>query len=273
MLEFAIDLAERGGQLLLDLHRQGKSGAIRTKESQMDLVTAGDLAVERLIIDSIRMHHPNHAIHSEESAQGAIPDAAWVWLTDPLDGTTNFAHGLPLYSVNIALAYQGRPVLGVTHAPALGCTYWAERGSRAWTRERGIDRRTRVTTTGEVENAILATGFPYDRAMVKDNNLAEFTSLELKVHAVRCLGSAALDMAWVAAGLLDGYWESRAHNWDWAAGTVLVEEAGGKVSDFAGASWEPHSRCVIASNGRMGVHEGIRTAIAAARVSAGLAGL
>ena len=265
MLGFALELAHHTGELLLDYRRRGLSGQINTKISHMDLVTAGDLAAERLISEAIHVRFPEHAVYAEESARGKLPDVEWLWVVDPVDGTTNFAHGLPLFAVNIGLAHQGVPVMGVTHAPALGSTFFAEHGGGAWLRQDGSDRRMSVTATGDLGLALLGTGFPYDRAAVADNNLAETTALDMRAQGVRRLGSAALEIAWVASGALDAYWESRAQVWDWTAGAVLVREAGGTVTTYLGNAWQMGDRSILASNGQQTLHSRLREIIQEAR--------
>jgi myo-inositol-1(or 4)-monophosphatase len=268
MREFALDLAMRAGELLLDYQRRGLARPLRSKSSHMDVVTEADLAAEQLITAAIQERYPGHAIFAEESASApgaTLPDAEWVWYIDPVDGTTNYTHGLPMFAVNIGVAHQRVPVLGITHAPAMNCTYWGEKGEGAWLRHDGGLRRLRVSGIPALEQALLATGFPYDRGTSSDNNLAEFASLDLRAQAVRRLGTAALEMAWVAEGSLDGYWENRAHAWDWLAGTVLVREAGGMVTNFAGRAWEPGMRQMLASNGQAGIHAQMQAAITTAR--------
>lgn len=264
--EFAIDLARRAGEVVLDLQRRGlEDYGIRTKRTPLDLLTAADLASERLIVDAIRARFPEHGIYAEESATGQPPETEWLWLIDPIDGTTNYAHAVPLFAINIALAHFQSVVLGITYEPASGRMHWAERGSGAWLRQEDQDRRLHVTATGDLGHSLLATGFPVDRLTNRDNNLQEFAALEVQVHGVRRFGSAALDLAWVAAGILDGYWENRLNPWDWAAGSLLVEEAGGSVTDYAGETWRLSSRSMIASNGRSALHGGMLETIGAVR--------
>ena len=275
MREFALDLALRAGELLLDYQRRGLSGLLRAKSSHMDVVTEADLAAEQLIVAAIRERYPGHAIFAEESAAepsasadgGGLPDAEWVWYVDPVDGTTNYTHALPMFGVNIGLAHWRVPVLGVTHAPALNRTWWAEEGGGAWLQHAGETRRLHVSTIPALNQALLATGFPYDRGTAPDNNLAEFTALDLRSQAVRRLGTAALAMTWVADGSLDGYWEKRAHAWDWLAGVVIVREAGGRATDFAGRDWEPGMREMLATNGQATLHEQVLAVLTAERAS------
>ncbi|MCX6030483.1 MAG: inositol monophosphatase family protein [Chloroflexi bacterium] len=268
MLNFAIDLACRAGELTLGYQRRGfAEDEIRTKLNHVDLLTEADLASDRLITEAIRAQYPEHAIYSEESANGSLPDAEWLWIVDPVDGTTNFAHGAPLYGVNIGLAHNGVPLLGVTCDPSAGRVYWAERGRGAWMRQNGSERRLSVSQTSELRRCLLATGFPPSRLSTADNNLAEFGALELQVHGVRRLGAASIDLAWVADGILDGYWEARLKAWDWLPGYLLVTEAGGRVSDYAGNPWQLTSHTMIASNGQPAVHAALMEEIARARAT------
>jgi myo-inositol-1(or 4)-monophosphatase len=268
MREFALDLALRAGELLLDYQRRGMSGVLRSKSSHMDIVTEADLASEALITAAIHEQYPDHAIFAEESTSlqgGTLPDAEWVWYVDPVDGTTNYAHGLPMFGVNIGLAHWRVPVLGVTHAPAMDRTWWAEAGGGAWLRHGGTARRLQVSSIPTLKQALLATGFPYDRGTSPDNILAQFEALDLRTQAVRRLGTAALEMAWVADGSLDGYWENRAKAWDWLPGAVMVREAGGRATDFAGRDWEPGTRQMLATNGQAAIHDQVRALLAVER--------
>jgi myo-inositol-1(or 4)-monophosphatase len=266
MLDFAINVAEQAGQLLLGYQKSGLStDQIRIKSSQADLATDADVASERLILDAVRAQFPSHAVFSEESSSGEPPDVEWLWLVDPLDGTTNFAHRLPLFAVNLALARRGKVILAVTHDPVAGRTYWAEDGNGAWVRTGSQDNPLHVSATDALQHSLLATGFPYDRATNPDDNVAEFATLDRRCRAVRRLGSSALAAAWVAAGILDGYWEAGIKPWDTAAGSLLVQQAGGMVSDYGGKTWRLASRSILVSNGQHGVHGAIVEAIAEAR--------
>jgi myo-inositol-1(or 4)-monophosphatase len=242
MLDVAIDLARQAGELLRQGHQNG-AGAVASKASAVDLVTEFDLASERLITGGLRLRFPDHAIFGEETGE-ALPTAGPVWVVDPLDGTTNFAHGYPVWSVTLALLVDGRPELGVTYDPLRDDLFWAQRGQGAW---RG-QRRLQVSTTAELGASLLGTGFAYDRASNPDNNLAEFSHFVPRTRGVRRGGSAALDIAWVAAGWLDGYWERGIQVWDMAAGVLLVHEAGGVVTAYSGRPWQPADRNVVAAN-------------------------
>jgi myo-inositol-1(or 4)-monophosphatase len=272
MIDFAIDLAERAGQLLLSYQKRGLStDQVRTKASPADLVTEADLASERLILGAIRARFPDHVLFSEESSSGEPPDVEWLWLVDPLDGTTNFTHRFPIFATNLALANRGEVVLAVTHDPSVGRSYWAERGRGAWVRVGSQDQPLHVSAAGFLQQSLLATGFPYDRATNPDNNLAEFATLDMRCQAVRRLGSSALAAAWVAAGILDGYWEAGVKPWDTAAGALLVGEAGGAISDFLGQPWRLGSRSILVSNGQPGVHAAILETLAEVRSRLGQA--
>jgi myo-inositol-1(or 4)-monophosphatase len=266
MREFAIDLARRAGALLLDFHRQAAtSHDFATKSSPVDLVTAADVAADALIGAAIRAAFPQHAIFSEESAQGPLPQVEWLWVIDPLDGTTNFAHRVPFFGVNIALAQQAAPVLGVTYEPLTDQIFWAEQGRGAWLRQNGQEQRLHVSPIAELDRSLLTTGFPTDRRTNPDNNLAEFNALERRSHGVRRQGSAALELAWVAAGIVEAFWHPRLKPWDAAAGWLLIQEAGGRVTEYDGRPWRLDSPTMVASNGQPGVHDAILATIAAAR--------
>jgi myo-inositol-1(or 4)-monophosphatase len=266
MREFAIDLARQAGALALEMQARGlRADQIRTKSHHADLVTEADLAVEGLIAAAIIERYPEHSIFAEESAGAGMPNAEWLWLIDPVDGTTNFAHGLPLFCINVALAHWGVPVLGVTCEPAAGRIYWAETGAGAWLRVAGQDSPLRPSRVDHLRQSLLATGFAHGRRESTPANLAEFAALDMDAHAVRRLGSAALALAWIAAGRLDGYWESELKPWDAAAGWLLVQEAGGRATDDYGRSWRLTSRYIVASNGQTGVHEALLATIRSAQ--------
>ncbi len=263
--EFAVELAHEAGALALKFQARMDAGQIRTKTHYADLVTDADVAVEALILAAIHERFPDHAILAEESAGVGIPDAEWMWVIDPVDGTTNFAHGLPLFCVNIALAYRGRPVLGVTCEPGAGRVYWAETGAGAWLRTTSGETPLHVSAAPDITHALLSTGFAYGRRDSTPATLAEFAALDGTAHAVRRLGSAALALAWVAAGRLDGYWEAELKPWDAAPGALLIEEAGGRVTDAHDRPWMLDSRYIVTSNGAPGIHAAILDTIGAAQ--------
>lgn len=242
MLDIAIDLVRQAGELLRQGHHSGAAEVLH-KSSAVDLVTEYDLASEQLIVAGLRQRFPDHAIYGEETG-GELPASGPVWVVDPLDGTTNFAHGYPVFCVTLALLVDGQPELGVTFDPLRDELFWAQRGQGAW----GNQGRLRVSASADLAASLLATGFAYDRASNLDNNLAEFNHFVPRTRGVRRGGSAALDIAWVAAGRLDGYWERGINVWDLAAGVLLVREAGGVATTYAGRPWQSNDRNVAAAN-------------------------
>ena len=257
MLDIAIGLARKAGDLLREGYRSG-AGQIISKSSAVDLVTAYDMASEQLISEGLRQHFPDHAIHGEESGT-ELPTRGPVWVIDPVDGTTNFAHGFPVFSVTLALLQDRVPVLGVTYDPLRNELYWAEQGRGAWC----DGRQVHVIAPASLTQSLLATGFPYDRASTAENNLAEFSYFMPKTRGVRRAGSAALDIAWVAAGRLNGYWERGVQVWDMAAGALMVREAGGVVTTYQGNGWQPGDRYIVASSPEL--HPVMLAGLAAAR--------
>lgn len=267
----AVETAQRAGRLLRDLFE--REHTVRTKSSASDLVTEADTGSEALIVESLRAHFPQvpilseeglgdlAALSEEEDADGAVT-AAWasaLWIVDPLDGTVNYAHRYPSWGVSISLAVGGRVQVAATCDPMRGHTYWAERGHGAWC----DGRRMQVSRVARLGESLLMTGFPYNREAGGDNNLAEFNALMPQVHAVRRAGAAVLDMAHVADGRLDGYWEKHLRPWDWAAGWLLVEEAGGTVTRIDGRPWSLVSGTLVATNGP--IHAELLAALQAAR--------
>lgn len=227
--DVALGAARAAGELLLGYLGHLDRARIGTKSAARDLVTEADLASERCLVAVLRAAFPTHAIESEE----AVRDAASTqprWFLDPLDGTVNFVHGLPCFAVSMGLIVDGVPEVAVVHAPRLGETFHAVREGGAFL---GNERLT-VSPCQDLGEAILATGFPYRRAELANNNLANFCGLFLDVRDLRRMGSAALDLAYVAAGRFDAYWELHLAPHDVAAGALLVREAGGRVADLDG---------------------------------------
>jgi myo-inositol-1(or 4)-monophosphatase len=248
-VELAIDAARSAGKALLDLYERDLP--LETKSSAIDLVTEADRRAEQLIVDQIRSAYPEHAVLSEESGQVSEGDDL-LWLIDPLDGTTNFAHTFPQFSVSIALYEGRRPRVGVVHDPLRDETFSAVRGSGAWlVSERHPRRKLAVTRRGDLSTCLLATGFHYSRASVEKDNVEEFGRMIRRVRGIRRAGSAALDLAYVAAGRLDGFWEYHLAPWDTAAGAVLVAEAGGVLRCLDGSQWDPWQPNIVAANAEL----------------------
>lgn len=243
MLNFAIETARDAGQILLE--KFGRKINI-TKKGDINLVTEADLASEALIIERIKSYYPKHSILAEEAGNAVIigGENTWKWIIDPLDGTTNYAHGYPCFCVTLALEHEGEIVLGVTFDPTRNELFAAERGRGATLNNKPI----RVSETEEMGNALIVTGFPYD---FKDRAdfARHFEDMLLSTRGVRRDGSAAIDMAYVACGRFDGFWEEGLNPWDVAAGVLLIEEAGGQVSYYNGSKFSIYTPPIAASNG------------------------
>ena len=244
----ASEIARQAGALLRDLVDQPHDEG--TKDSVYDVVTEGDRQAEALILSALTRAFPHHHIIGEEGGGSGAPiaSAAYRWYIDPVDGTTNFANNIPYFSVSIALAdAQDQPLVGVVYSPVADELFCAVRSAGAWRNYRPI----RVSAAAALERSVVCTGFPYDKATNPDNNLAEFSRFMPRVRGVRRLGSAALDLAWVACGRLDGFWEPRLNLWDCLAGVLLVREAGGVVTDYAGSNAGVQRGQIAASNGHI----------------------
>ncbi len=243
MLNFAIQTARDAGAVLID--RLGRALQVSNKGA-IDLVTEADLASEKLIIERIKSHYPRHAILAEESGgvESASGNSEWKWIIDPLDGTTNYAHGYPCFCVSIALARAGEIEIAAIYDPTRDEMFAAERGQGATLN----GRRMRVSNVEDLNAAMLCTGFPYN-VRERPNFEREFANFTMTAQAVRRDGSAAIDLAYVACGRFDGFWEDGLNPWDVAAGVLLIKEAGGTVTDFRGAPLDIYTPKVLASNG------------------------
>jgi len=233
--------AERAGAILKS--RWHDRGPIEVKSSSIDLVTEVDRACEQAILEVIGAAFPDHAILAEES--GAQGSHELVWVIDPLDGTTNFAHGYPQVSISIALTRADQTLLGLVYDPMREELFVGRRGGGATCN----DERLRVSSTPDLASSLLASGFPYDRREHADYYLAFFKAFMLRTQGIRRAGSAALDLCWVAAGRVDAFWEFKLKPWDTAAGVLIVEEAGGRCSDFGGDRFDPFGSQTLATNG------------------------
>ena len=232
----------------------GRHPEFRFKSSQTDLVTEFDGRVETAVVHTLASAFPDDTIVGEEGSE-RVGRSGRAWHVDPLDGTTNFAHGLPVFGTSIGLLVDDKPVLGVVTAPALGWTFRGAEGHGAFFNDRPI----RPSDVADLGRALLGTGFPY-LCSGQHDNLAEFGALMRASQGVRRLGSAALDLCFVACGWLDGFWERHIKSWDLVAGAAIVLAAGGKVSDPEGGAFVAQTGSVLASNGHL--HEALRSELA-----------
>jgi len=247
MLRFATQIAREAGNLLV----QKLGSAKITSKGDINLVTEADIAAENLIIERIRSHYPQHGILAEESGEAVLvggKKSDWKWIIDPLDGTTNYAHGYPCFCVSIALEYKGVLEVGVVYDPMRDEMFAAERGQGATLN----DRQIRVSKVDELSQAMVCTGFPYN-VRERPDFAREFAKFTMEAQAVRRDGSAALDLAYVACGRFDGFWEDGLNPWDIAAGALLIFEARGKVTTFKDEPLDIYNEQVLASNGL--IHE------------------
>lgn len=244
----AMDAAEaialRAGWIVMDLLDRGRT--VERKRSAVDLVTDADRRSEVFIVGELERRFPDHAIVAEE---GGGRDAAtpYRWHIDPVDGTSNYAHGYPIFCISIGLCEGDRPIAGVVRAPALGETFKASRGGGAYLNE----RRIRVSEVSTLADALVATGFPYYRRERAAELLGLAGEFMQRTTGIRRAGAAAWDLANVACGRLDGFWEEGLSSWDVAAGSLLIEEAGGRVSDYQGGPLALTGPSILASNGKL----------------------
>ena len=225
-----------------------KSFIVSNKEGINNLVTEADHASEKAILDVMYKEFPDHHILSEEAGE-IIQDSNYKWIIDPIDGTVNFAHSIPLCCVSIAVEYKGEIILASVYNPIMNELFFAEKGKGATLNDKPI----RVSKKQNVVNACLVTGFPYTYLDMPNGPLQIFEKLIRKGIPVRRLGSAATDLCWVAAGRFDGFYEHKLQAWDSAGGYLIVEEAGGKVTDFNGSKFSPYQPHILATNGD--IHE------------------
>jgi myo-inositol-1(or 4)-monophosphatase len=257
-LSTAIHGALAAGRIHERYFRQHPDRSTIRKKGPIDLVTAADLEAEAAFRRLIDARFPDHAVLGEEQAEGGGSGSARCrWIIDPLDGTTNFAHGLALFCVSIALEVDGRVVLGVVFDPVGGELFTAERGAGA----RVNGRPLRVSACDQLEDSLLCTGFPYSIRERRESQIAVFGAFLGRARAVRRLGSAALDLCYVAAGRFDAFWEDQLHAWDVAAGALIAGEAGARVTRFDDGPHDLFQGQIVASNGRL--HRDVLDVIAA----------
>ena len=245
-LEVAREAVRDAGALIREAWQAGRD-EVATKSSTIDLVTETDRAAEERIVARLLDAFPRDKVVAEEAGSRKGFSKRRVWYVDPLDGTTNFAHGFPHFAVTLAFEVEGELLVGVTYDVPRNELYEAVRGEGA----RVDGAPLRVSGAETLGTSLVATGFPYDRHTVDDDNTAESKAFIKTSRGVRRAGAASLDLAYLARGWLDGYWEMRLNPWDVAAGALLVEEAGGRTSDYEGGPFDVHGGSYLASNGRI----------------------
>lgn len=239
----AIRAALKGGEILTKYRKKAKKIG---HKGRINLVTEVDFESEKAILKTIKKSFPEHQILTEESQQEKR-DSSYKWIIDPLDGTTNYAHDFPSYCVSVALEEKKEIILGVVYNPVLDELFTTEKGKGAYLNNEKIS----VSKTKKLFQSLLATGFPYDIHESDVNNLDHFANFALRAQAIRRAGSAALDLCYLAMGRFDGFWELKLSPWDTAAGSLLVEEAGGKVTDFSGGKYSIYKKDILATNGKI----------------------
>ncbi len=246
MLKETLINATEAGAKVIQHYFASKNLKISNKEGINNLVTEADHASEKAIMETIREQFPDHFILSEEAGEMAT-GSEYKWIIDPIDGTVNYAHGIPICCVSIGVEHDGVMVMGAVYNPFLKEFYFAEKGAGATLNGDLIA----VSGETDVSKACLVTGFPYTYLDVPNGPLDVFSRLIRKGVPVRRLGSAAMDLCWVAAGRFDGFYEHKLQAWDSAAGFLIVEEAGGKVTDFKGKYYSPYQPSILATNGKI----------------------
>jgi len=240
ILSCAREAAATAGKHLVNSY--GKRSEVEFK-GEVDLVTSRDRESQEIIYKIIKDKFPDHSILGEEDLH-VEKDKKLLWLIDPIDGTTNFAHSLPLFSISIAFLDEGETRVGVVYIPLLNEMFYAVKGTGAFLNEKPIS----VSCENDLGRCLLATGFPYDRRKSEKNNVSHFNKFILKCRDIRRMGSAAIDLCYTAAGRFDGFWEPKLHPWDTAAAFLMVLEAGGMVTDFSGNPFDPFTKECLASN-------------------------
>jgi myo-inositol-1(or 4)-monophosphatase len=244
-LDIATEAALAAGAVLQKYW--GNLETVKEKGRPGDLITEADAAAEAVVLGILNRHFPDHQILAEESGQQGNQTSSYLWAIDPLDGTTNYAHQYPFFATSVGLLVDGVPQVGVIFDPFRQELFRAAKGLGATRNRQSIH----VSTTDTLANSLLVTGFAYDRRETMDNNYAEFCHLTHLTQGVRRAGAASLDLAYVACGRLDGYWERGLSPWDIAAGVVLVEEAGGTVTAYDRTPFDLYSGRILATNGNL----------------------
>jgi myo-inositol-1(or 4)-monophosphatase len=240
-LKVAKETAKEAGKIL---RKNLEKKNIIEYKGEVNLVTSVDKLSQEYIYEKLSSYFPGHGFLAEEELEKKSK-TEFRWIIDPLDGTTNYAHGFPVFCVSLALEWKGRIILGVIYNPMINELFWAVEKRGAFLNNKKI----RVSKTKELDRSLLATGFPYDLRESKENNIGHFNNFVLRAQAVRRCGSAALDLCYVACGRLDGFWELKLFPWDLAAGMLIVKEAGGQLSDFKNNKIDIYTKEIVASNG------------------------
>jgi len=244
MIDDIIEISKQAGSLIRDGF--GKFVQIEFKSNESNLVTEIDKSSEKMIIDFIKKKYPSHSIIAEEGG-GVKNDSEYIWVVDPLDGTTNFAHGLPIFSVSIGFQKNNETIAGVVYDVMRNILYSAQLGEGAFADSEQI----KVSSTDSLKHSLLVTGFPYNVVENPAGAFERFTALTKNARGIRRLGSAAIDFCYLASGVFDGFWEVYLHPWDICAGKLIAEEAGALVTDFDGNIIDIYSKKILASNNRI----------------------
>jgi myo-inositol-1(or 4)-monophosphatase len=244
MIDKVIQISKEAGEIVREGF--GKNFSIDYKTNITDMVTEIDKKSEAAVINFIKKEFPSHAVLAEESGEHKS-SSDYLWVIDPLDGTTNFAHGLPIFAVSIGVQKNGKIICGVVYDVMKDEIYSSEIGSGSFRN----GQKLQVSTNDDLRKSMLVTGFPYDIQVNPDFAIERFAAFLKTSRAVRRLGSAALDMCYVAAGVFDGFWEVHLHPWDMCAGKLIIEEAGGVVTNFAGEEIDIYSKQILATNGKV----------------------
>ena len=242
MIQDVINISKQAGEIIREGF--GKNFGIEYKTNEINLVTEIDKASEKLITDFVKKKYPSHSILAEESGEYKNKESEYRWVIDPLDGTTNFAHGLPIFSVSIGVQKNGKTFAGVVYDVMQDITYSVENGSGSYANSEKLS----VSKKEQLGHSLLVTGFPYNIAERPKNIFEIFEAFTKAARGVRRLGSAAIDLCYVAKGALDGYWENSLHPWDFCAGKLMLEEAGGIVTNFKGDDIDIFSKQILCTN-------------------------
>ena len=246
-----MSLSKEAGALLLKYYDQLEG---YEQKGEIDLVTAADQASEAYLVEAISRQFPNDSILAEEGSNRE-GTSGWQWIMDPLDGTTNFVHSYPFFMVSIGIKYQGEMVSGVCYGPYYNELFSAQKGGGAYLN----DKQIHVSNTKSLSNSLIATGFPYNRREIVDELMAPLKQIICTAHGIRRAGAAAYDQCLLAAGRLDGFFERALKPWDVAAGSLIIREAGGVITQYDESPWDIYAPNILASNGR--IHKELSEAV------------